>query len=151
MMGESCVCLRSKEIKFLVYLDHFSKYLKYLRNFENQPKWTKNSNFFASKARRHNSLPSFWAKLGYSWIKIDHIADSVLKLQIKIGVHLKNFELLKLLTPGTYYWLEKEILDSRFFDNLDKFTNSKPPLWTAGVRQRACDAFLCKLLSRQLA
>ena len=24
----------------------------------------------------HNSLPSFWAKLGYSWIKIDHIADS---------------------------------------------------------------------------
>ena len=52
---------------------------------------------------------------------------------------------------GTNYWLEKEILDSRFFDNLDKFTNSKPPLWTAGVRQRACDAFLCKLLSRQLA
>ena len=37
-----------------------------------------------------NSLPSFWAKLGYSRIKIDHIADSLLKLQIKIGVHLIN-------------------------------------------------------------
>ena len=32
--------------------------------------------------------------LGYSRIKIDHIADSLLKLQIKIGVHLINVELL---------------------------------------------------------
>ena len=46
----------------------------------------------------HNSLPSFWAKLGYSQIKIDHIADSLLKLQIKIGVHLINVELSQLLT-----------------------------------------------------
>ena len=46
----------------------------------------------------HNSLPSFWAKLGYSWFKIDHIADSLLKLQIKIGVHLINAELSQLLT-----------------------------------------------------
>ena len=45
-----------------------------------------------------NSLPPFWAKLGYSWIKIDHIADSLLKLQIKIEVHLINVELLQLLT-----------------------------------------------------
>ena len=45
-----------------------------------------------------NSLPSFWAKLGYSWIKIDHITDSLLKLQIKIGVHLINVELSQLLT-----------------------------------------------------
>ena len=37
-------------------------------------------------------------KLGYSWIKIDHIADSLLKLQIKIGVHLISAELLQLLT-----------------------------------------------------
>ena len=37
-----------------------------------------------------NSLASFWAKLGYSRIKIDNIADSLLKLQIKIGVHLIN-------------------------------------------------------------
>ena len=46
----------------------------------------------------HYSLPSFWAKLGYSWIKIDHIADSLLKLQIKIGVHFINVELSQLLT-----------------------------------------------------
>ena len=48
----------------------------------------------------HNSLPSFWTKLGYSWIKIDHIADSLLKHQIKIGVHLINVELSQLLTLG---------------------------------------------------
>ena len=46
----------------------------------------------------HNSLPSFLAKLGYSQIKIDHIVDSSLKLQIEIGVHLINVELLQLLT-----------------------------------------------------
>ena len=40
----------------------------------------------------HNSLPLFWAKLGYSRIKIDHIADSLLKFQIKIGVHLIKVE-----------------------------------------------------------
>ena len=43
----------------------------------------------------HNSLPSFWAKLGYSWIKIDHkidhfIADSLLKdAVLKVGVNLR--------------------------------------------------------------
>ena len=41
--------------------------------------------------------PSIWAKLGYSHIKIDHIADSLLKLQIKIGVHLISVELSQLL------------------------------------------------------
>ena len=46
----------------------------------------------------HNSLPSFWAKLGYSRIKIDDIADSLLKLQIKIGVHLISDELPQLPT-----------------------------------------------------
>ena len=46
----------------------------------------------------HNSLPSFWAKLGYSRIKIDHIADSLPKLQIEIGVHLINVKLSQLLT-----------------------------------------------------
>ena len=38
------------------------------------------------------------AKLGYSQIKIDHIADSLPKLQIEIGVHLINDELLQLPT-----------------------------------------------------
>ena len=61
------------------------------------------SDFFASEA--HNSLLSFWAKLGYSQIEIDHIAVSLLKLQIKIGVHLINVELLQLLTPNSTYGL----------------------------------------------
>ena len=38
------------------------------------------------------------AKLGYSQIKIDHIADSLPKLQIKIGVHLISDELSQLHT-----------------------------------------------------
>ena len=46
----------------------------------------------------HNSLSSFCAKLGYSRIKIDHIADSLLKFQIKIGVHFITVELSQLLT-----------------------------------------------------
>ena len=49
----------------------------------------------------HNSLPSIWVKLAYSRIKIDHIADSLLKLWIKIVVHLLNVELLQLLTLVT--------------------------------------------------
>ena len=47
----------------------------------------------------HNSLPSFSAKLDFSQMKIDHIADSLLKLQIKIGVHLINVEQSQLLIP----------------------------------------------------
>ena len=35
----------------------------------------------------HNSLPSFWANFGYSRIKIDHFADSLLKLQVKFEMH----------------------------------------------------------------
>ena len=49
MMGESCAS-KAKKSDFLVHLEHFSKFLKY-----------------------------FKAKLGYSWIKIDHIEDSLLK------------------------------------------------------------------------
>jgi hypothetical protein len=37
----------AKKSEFLVNLDHFSKYLKYLRNFEKWSKLTKNSDFFA--------------------------------------------------------------------------------------------------------
>ena len=58
----------------------------------------------------HNSLSSFWAKLGYSWIKIDHFVDSLLKLQIKAGVHLINVELTQLLTLVARYksfWLHR--------------------------------------------
>ena len=47
----------------------------------------------------HNSLPSFCAKLGFSRRKIDHITDSLLKLQIKIGVHLINVVQSQLLIP----------------------------------------------------
>ena len=64
-----------------------------LRNGLNEPKTQ------ISLLPRHTQLsPIIWAKLGYSWIKIDHIADSLLKLQIKIGVHLINVELSQLLT-----------------------------------------------------
>ena len=48
----------------------------------------------------HNSLPSFWAKLGYSWIKIDLLSLHVLySLQFKTGVHLLNDELTQLPSP----------------------------------------------------
>ena len=36
------------------------------------------------------NLEDFFYSVGYSRIKIAHIADSLLKLQIKIGVHLMN-------------------------------------------------------------
>ena len=77
----------------------------YFKNFEIRSRWTKNSDLFASKA--YTILPLFWAKLGYPQIKIDHIADSFLKLQIKIGVHLINVELSQLLTLGWWYSLWK--------------------------------------------
>ena len=48
---------------------------------------------------RHTQLfPIILSQLDYSRIKIDHIADSLLKLQIKIGVHVINVELSQLLT-----------------------------------------------------
>ena len=38
----------------------------------------------------HTSLASFWVKLGYSQIKIDHIADSLLKDAVfMVGVNLR--------------------------------------------------------------
>ena len=39
--------LEAKKFEFLVYIDCFSKFLKY---FEKSIKWTKNSDFFASEA-----------------------------------------------------------------------------------------------------
>ena len=42
---------REKKFEFLVNLDYFSKYLKYLRNFEKRSKLTKNSDFFARGER----------------------------------------------------------------------------------------------------
>ena len=89
----------AKKSEFLVHLSHFSKFLKYLDYFEIQYKWTKKLWFLCFRGIQ-NSLPSFWAKLGYFWIKIDRIADCLLKLQIRIGVHLINVELLQLLTPA---------------------------------------------------
>ena len=47
MMGESSAFTSAKKSEFLVNLDRFSKYLKYLRNFEKRSKLTKNSDFFA--------------------------------------------------------------------------------------------------------
>ena len=59
-----------------------AKYLKYLKYYQKRSKWTKNSDFFASEA--YTTLPPFWAKLGYSRIKIDHFADSLLKLECNL-------------------------------------------------------------------
>ena len=61
MMGESSAFTMRKEIRVLVNLDHFSKYLKYLRNFEKRYKLTKNSNLFARGERAtlsHHFEPS---------------------------------------------------------------------------------------------
>ena len=87
----------SKAMKFgtLGSFRHFSKYLKYLRNFEKWSKLNKNLSFFASKA--YTTL-SHHFELSYSRIKIDHIADSLVKLQIKMGVHLISVELSQFLT-----------------------------------------------------
>jgi hypothetical protein len=41
----------AKKSEFLVNLDRFSKYLKYLRNFEKRFKLTKNSDFFGRGKR----------------------------------------------------------------------------------------------------
>ena len=45
MMGESSMFNTLKEIRVLVDLDCFSKYLKYLRNIEKWSKFTKSSIF----------------------------------------------------------------------------------------------------------
>ena len=45
-MGEVVYASEAKKSEFLVYLDGFSKYLKYLRNFEKTSKLAKNSDFF---------------------------------------------------------------------------------------------------------
>ena len=49
MMEESSP--RTKKSEFLVNLDRFSKYLKYLRNFGKRFKLTKTSDFFGSGKR----------------------------------------------------------------------------------------------------
>jgi hypothetical protein len=51
MMGESSAFPRAKKSEFLLNSDLFSKYLKYLRNFEKRSKLTKNSDFFARSER----------------------------------------------------------------------------------------------------
>ena len=50
MMEESSAFIyhAQRNLSFFVHLDCFSKYLKYLRNFEERSKLTKNSDFFAS-------------------------------------------------------------------------------------------------------
>ena len=61
--------------------------------------------------------------LGYSRIKIDHIADSLLKLQIRIVVHLINVQLSSLLTlkrANTIRKLERMFIGNNFCENFDK-------------------------------
>ena len=65
---------------------------------------------------RHTQLFSIILdKLGYSRIKIDHIADSLLKLQIKIEVHLISVELSQLFTLGALNTVITRLLLSNSF------------------------------------
>jgi hypothetical protein len=60
-MGESSAFTTRKEIKFLVNLDRFSKYLKYMRNSETRFELTKNLDFFERGKRAtlsHHFEPS---------------------------------------------------------------------------------------------
>ena len=64
--------------------------------------------------------------MGYSQIKIDHIADSLLKLQIKIGGHLINVELSQLLTLVVVFEFDqsrsfRDVLRSITDSNLRKY------------------------------
>ena len=97
MIGESCVWLGSKEIWVFGSFRPFFKIFEIFEKFWKTVRMNQKLRFLCFQGI-HYSLPSFWAKLGYSWIKIDHIADSLLKLPIKIGVHLINVELSQLLT-----------------------------------------------------
>ena len=81
----------AKKSEFLVHLDRFSKYLKYLRKSEKRSKLTKNSDFFSSKAY---ATLSHHFELNYSQIKIDLLSLHVLySLHFKIGAHLLKVEL----------------------------------------------------------
>ena len=90
---------KQRNLSFWFVSTIFQKFLKHFKYFENGLN-DQISDFFASEA--HNSLLSFWAKLGYSQIEIDHIAVSLLKLQIEIGVHLISVKLSQLLTLVEY-------------------------------------------------
>ena len=115
-----------------------------MKNGLNEPK----TQIFASEPLCfqgiQNSLPSFWAKLGYSRIKIDRIEDSLLKLQIKIGVHLINAKLLQLLTlfqPKSTSckftrFQQQSSLEKRA--NNSRAKNSRPP--TGMVFDNSCGA-----------
>ena len=106
MMRESSVCPESKEIwvfgSFRCFFKNFAKF------FEKQSKWTKKLRFLCFWGI-HNFLSSFWAKLGYSRIKIDHmiyhlIADSLLKdAALTVGVNLRLC-LLSLWSKHLNFW-----------------------------------------------
>ena len=73
------------------------------------------SNILKNGLNEPKTQISLLPRLGYSWIKIDHIADSLLKLQIEIGVHLINVELSQLLTLQKQNLLQKKILRTNTF------------------------------------
>ena len=82
----------AKKLELLVDLDHLSKFFKYF-------KMNQKLKFLCFQGIQ-NSLPSFWAKLGYSQIKIDLLSLHVLySLQFRIGLRLLKVELTQLLTP----------------------------------------------------
>ena len=85
----------------------------------------------------HNSLPSFWAKLGYSQIKIDLLSLHVLySLQFKTGVHLLKVELTQLPSPQTSN-IHQKITQIILITNLKEkcyFFGKKKSFWTVFVK-----------------
>ena len=88
----------AKKSEFLVHLDRFSKYLKCLRHFEKQSKWTKTLIFLLS---RHTQLSPIILNQIRLFFEKNWPSFSVLySLQFKTGVHLLKVELKQLLTPS---------------------------------------------------
>ena len=92
--GKSCVCIESKKSEFLVCLDHFSKYLKYIRNFEKQSKacliYTFALSFSSSFAFQANKFTSSYiCNSNDKWNDI--LNDWMLSVQIPFAVSQKRY------------------------------------------------------------
>ena len=98
MMEESGVCLGIKEIRDFDSFRPFFKIIEIFEKFWKMVKMNQKLRFLCFRGI-HNSFPSFWAKLGYSRIKIDSLLkDAVLT----VGVNLR------LCLLFLWWWLEHE-------------------------------------------
>ena len=93
----------AKKSEFLVNLDRFSKNLIYLRNFEKQSKFTKNSDFFGCGERAtlsHQFEPRKYfnrAKFGVNILQF--LKDAV----ITIGVNFRLFSSFSVCTATNIF------------------------------------------------